>query len=234
VARATLYNFSPVHTFKPSILDLVHIPITLAALTFFIAAIVVLRLRWRRLNIKLKRLLIVIALIPVMLALFSVATRISTTSDHLNSAVVWGFAIGYIFFVILFTLLRPVWLTSLIAAILLLPMSAASAIFPLADLFSNRHHHMQFFGNGLVSDLVSVDAVTPGASGADLNVYRRFTWAPFLQRKVESARYFNSQCDSFASYVTTLPDDHLRIVCPATPGMPPESKIDMVVKISSH
>jgi hypothetical protein len=208
--------------------------VTLATLALFTAVIVVLRLRWPRLRPNLKRRLIVIALVPVVLLLFAVAARLSTTNDHLNTAVYWGFVLGYIFFVVLFTLLRPVWLTSLIAIILLLPLLSASAILPLAAIFSRQSHHSRFIGNGLVSDLVDVDAITAGASGADLNIYRLPSWAPFLRRKVEGARYFNTQCDASAAYVTLLPDNHhLRLVCPATPGAPPESKIDLI-KLYSH
>jgi hypothetical protein len=213
----------------------VHIPLTLAALILFTAVIVVLRLRWPRLSRKLKRRLIFVALVPVILLLFAVATRLNTTSDHLNTAVYWEFVLGYIFFVVLFTLLRPVWLTSLVAIILLVPLLSASAIFPLAAIFSRQAHHIQYIGNGLVSDLVDVDAVTQGASGADLNIYRRLAWAPFLQRKVQGARYFNTQCNASAAYAITLPDNlHLRMICPAMSGTPPESKLDVVVKLYSH
>jgi hypothetical protein len=179
--------------------------------------------------------LTIFALVPFALLLLASAARLSTISDHLNTAVYWGFILGYIFFVILFTLLRPVWLTSLVAIILLLPLLSASAIFPLAAIFSRQTHHIQIIGNGLISDVVSVDAVTPGASGADISIYRRPSWAPFLQRKVQGARYFNTQCDASAVYAIPLPDNyHLRIICPAAPGTPPESKLDVVVKLYSH
>ena len=209
-------------------------PLTLATLALFTGAIVILRLRWTRLSRKLKRRLIVLALVPVALLLFAFAADLSTTSEHLNAAVYWGFVLGYIFFIMLFTLLRPVWLTSLVAIILLLPLLSASAIFPMAAIFSRKAHHIQFIGNGLVSDLVTVNAITPGASGADLTIYHRLSWAPFLQRKVQGARYFNTQCDA-SSYAILQPDHyHLRMVCPASPGAPPETHVDLIVKLYSH
>jgi hypothetical protein len=163
------------------------------------------------------------------------AIHLSTTIDHLNTLVCWGFVLGYIFFVSLFTLLRPVWLTSLVAIVLLLPLLSASAIFPLAAIFSRQPHHIQSIGGGLVTDVVAIDAITPGASGADISVYRRLSWAPFLQRRVQGTRHFNTQCDASAAYAELLPDNyHLRIVCPAAAGTPPTDRRDLIVALHSH
>jgi hypothetical protein len=211
----------------------VYIPLTLVTLALCTALIVVLRIRWGRLSSKLKRRLIVLCLVPVALLLFSVATRLTTTSDHLNTAVYWGFVLGYIFFVSLFTLLRPVWLTSLIAIILILPLLSASAILPLAAIFSRQTHRRTDIGDGLVSDLVPLDNVTHDGSGADIVVYRRISWAPFLQRREQGARYFNTQCNASAAYAVLQPDGyHLRMVCPAAPGTATDR--DMIVKLYSH
>ncbi len=210
-------------------------PLTLTALALFTAVIVVLRIRWPRLSIKLKRLLIIFWAVPVSLTLFSAATRISTTYNHLNATVLWGFVIGYIFFVSLFTLLRPVWLTSLVAIILVLPLLSASAILPLTGIFSRQTHHVEPIGGGLVTDLVPLDAVTHDGSGADLAIYRRPLRAPFLQRKEQGVRYFNTQCDTSAAYAVLQPDgSHIRMVCPAAPGTPPTDGHDLTVELYSH
>jgi hypothetical protein len=210
-------------------------PLTLATLALFTGAIVVLRIRWRRLARKTRHLLVFCALVPVVLMLLAFAARITTTIDHLNTLVYWGFVLGYIFFVSLFTLLRPVWLTSLIAIVLLLPLLSASALFPLAAIFSRQPHHVKAIGGGLVTDVAAIDSITPGASGADIAVYRRLSWAPILQRRVQGARYFNTQCDASAAYAVLLPDNyHLHMVCPTTPGMPPADRDDLIVKLYGH
>jgi hypothetical protein len=210
-------------------------PLTLATLALFTGAIVVLRVRWRRFTHKTRHLLIFCALVPVVLLLFASPARLSTTIDHLNTLVYWGFVLGYIFFVSLFTLLRPVWLTSLVAAVLLLPLLSASAIFPLAAIFSRQPHHIQAIGGGLVTDVAAIDAITQGASGADITVYRRLSWAPLLQRKVQGARFFNTQCDAAEAYAVLLPDNyHLHIVCPAPPAMPPADSRDLIVKLYGY
>jgi hypothetical protein len=209
-------------------------PLTLATLALFTGAIVVLRVRWRRLSRKLRHRLIFSALVPIVLLPFAFALHLSTTIDHLNTLVYWGFILGYIFFVILFTLLRPVWLTSLVAIMLLLPLLSASAIFPLAAIFSRQPHHIQNIGDGLVTDVVAIDAITPGASGADIAVYHRLSWAPFLQRRVQGMRYFNTQCDADAAYAILFADNYLRMICPAAPGTPPANRRDLIVALYSH
>ena len=116
---------------------------------------------------------------------------------------------------------------------MLLPLLSPALSFPLAAIFSHQAHHIQSIGNSLVSDLVAYDAITPGASGADINIYRRVSWAPFLQRKVQGARYFNTQCDASAAFAKLLPDGHhLRMICPAT-TRPHHRKMDthVVVKL---
>jgi hypothetical protein len=211
----------------------VYIPLTLVTLALFTALIVVLRIRWGRLSSKFKRCLLILCLVPVSLLLFSAATRLSTTSDRLNTAVYWGFVLGYIFFVSLFTLLRPVWFTSLIAIILILPLLSASAILPLAAIFSRQAHRTKVIGDGLITDLVPLDAVTRDGAGADIVIYRRISWAPFLRRREQGARYFNTQCNTSAAYAVLQPDGyHLQMVCPATPGAANDRV--MVVKLFSH
>jgi hypothetical protein len=210
-------------------------PLTLATLALFTGAIVVLRVRWRRLNRRLRHLLIFSALVSIVLLPCAFAIHLSTTIDHLNTLVCWGFVLGYIFFVIFFTLLRPVWLTSLVAIMLLLPLLSASAIFPLAAIFSRQPHHIQSIGGGLVTDVVAIDAITPGASGADISVYRRLSWAPFLQHRVQGSRYFNTQCDASAAYAELLSDNyHLRIICPAAFGTPPADRRELILDLHSH
>jgi len=201
----------------------VHVPATIATLAFFTAVIVLLRLRWTRLPGGLKRLLILFGIASIAVVLFAQATRLYTTHDGLNAIVYWCSILSYIFFVVLFTLLRPRWLTWLIAVVLLLPLLSASPILPLGAVFSHLPHRTQPIGDNLVSDLVPIDAATPGASGADLVIYRRFTWAPFLQHRYISSRYFDTQCDTAAAYAILQPDHrNVLMVCPAAPGHPLE------------
>jgi len=83
--------------------------------------------------------------------------------------------------------------------------------------------------------VVAIDAITPGASGADIAVYRRLSWVPFLQRRVQGTRFFNTQCDASAAYAVLLADNyHLQMVCPALPGTPSANRRDLIVALYSH
>jgi hypothetical protein len=210
----------------------VHVPQTILILALFTSAIVIVRIRWNHLPSGFKRGLILFATASIGLMAICFLGRISTLSDRLNAAVYWSAILSYIFFVVLFTRLRPQWLTSLIAIVLILPLLAASAILPLAAIFSNLPHNIKPLGNGLVSDLVPIDSVTPSAGGADITIYRRVSWLPFLQRRHQGARYFSTQCDTSAAYAVPQPDlVHILMVCPALPGRPPEERRSLIVKL---
>ncbi|MCU1321324.1 MAG: hypothetical protein JWM43_973 [Acidobacteriaceae bacterium] len=212
-----------------------HVPATLAALLLCTLAIVLLRLRWPYVPHKTKRLLIVAAIASTLVLGFSRLASLSTIFDHLNTAVYWAFVLSYIFLLALFTRLKPRWLTTLIAIILVVPLLSASAFLPLAEIFSSQPHRIQALGENFVSDLVPVDALTSGASGSDMNIYRRIAWIPFLQRRYMGTRYFNTQCNSSAAYAVLQPNHRsILMVCPAVPGLPPEEGRSIVLNLYSH
>jgi hypothetical protein len=212
----------------------VHVPATIATLVLCIAAIVLLRLRWTRLSGWTKLLLLCLSVVFVLVMAFARMARISTTSDQANATFYWASVLGYIFLLVVFTLLKPHWLTSLIAVVLMLPLLSASAILPLAGIFSSLPHRVQPLGNGFVGDLVPVDAVTRGASGTDLTIYRRISWIPLLQRRYISVRYFNTQCDTSAAYAVLQPDHRsVLMVCPTTEGFPAEDGRSIVLPLYS-
>src|SRR5260370_28942926 len=65
-----------------------------------------------------------------------VVTKWTTTSDRLNVLINWLAIAGYELLVLLFSRLSPRWLTIPSAAILLIPLFAASIMFPLSHLFA--------------------------------------------------------------------------------------------------
>ena len=72
----------------------------------------------------------------ILLHVAFAVTKWSTTSDRLNSIINWGAVAGYQLIVVLFTLHRPRWLTTISAIILILPVFASNILLPLVDLFS--------------------------------------------------------------------------------------------------
>ena len=209
-----------------------HVPPTLATLALCVAALILLRLRWTSMAVGVRRFFVVVAVTFTILMALAVVTRVSCNSDHVNVLVYWGFILSYIFFLLLFTLVHPRWLTSLIAIVLILPLLSASAFLPLAGIFTNLPHQKKYLGDGFVSDLAPLEAATPGGSAADLSVYRPLTWAPFLHKSYMSVRYFNTQCDSLSAYAILQPDRRgILMACPAASGFPPEDGRSIVISL---
>jgi hypothetical protein len=220
--QTALHRIFFIPYFPPAILIFVHVVPTIITLTLFTLAIVLLRIRWDVLPPTLKRLLVRFATGAIGLMVFAYVSRISTTFDHLNIVVYWCAVLSYIFFVVLCTRLHPIWLTSLIAIVLILPLLSASALLPLADIFSNLPHHITPIGNGYFSDVTPIDSVTKSAGGADIAIYRRLPWLPFLRRRHQGVRFFITQCDAPSAYAILQPDQHhILMACPALPGHPP-------------
>ncbi|CAN5485474.1 hypothetical protein BH10ACI4_BH10ACI4_09280 [soil metagenome] len=212
-----------------------HVPATLVTLLLFTIAIVVLRLRWMHVSDRTRRLLIGAAVVSSLVLGFARLIKLSTIFDHFNTAVYWAFVLSYILLLALFTRLKPRWLTTLIAVVLVIPLLSASAFLPLAEIFSNQPHRIQSLGENFISDLVPIDAVTTGASGADMTIYRRISWIPFLQLRYMGTRYFNTQCNSAAAYAVLQPNHRsVLMVCPALPGLPPEEGRSIVLNLYSH
>ena len=213
-----------------------HVLPTIFTLALFTAAIVLLRLRWQRLSGNLKQRLICLGIASISTLCLAVLSRVSTTNDQVNVLVYWCCILSYIFFVVIFTLIRPYWLTLLIAVILVVPLLSSTAILPLDAIFVHQQHQETALGAGLTSDLVPIDPpLAPAATGADLSIYRRPAWAPFLQRKLFGARYFDTECHSSAAFATLQPDRHsVLMVCPATPDRPPADGRSYLMPLSRH
>ncbi len=212
-----------------------HVPAALATLGLCILLIVFVRLRWQHFSSLLQRLIVGCCATSIAVMAVAFLARISTTSDKVNFAVYWAAVLSYIFFLALFTRLRPRWLTTIVAVVMVLPLLSASAFLPLAAIFSNQPHVVRAIGDGLVSDLVPIDALTAGGSGVDFATYRRFSWMPFLQRRYVGTRYLNTQCNSAAAYAVLQPDrQSVLMACPPLAGSPPEEGRSIVLSLYSH
>ncbi|HZY63005.1 MAG TPA: hypothetical protein VFE38_10790 [Edaphobacter sp.] len=195
-------------------------------------ALVILRLRWTHLTPRTHRVLIRCACAVIVFYLLITASRWSTSSSHLNAFIYWAAIAAYEFFLLLFTLLRPRWLTVLIAIVLLLPLLSASAFLPLAELFDPAPHTITSIGLNLITDRVPWGSGGKGSSGTDIAVYSHPSWTHLLQRRRQASRYYNSQCDANRATATLEPDGrHVLMSCPAAPGQPPESAHNLVVKL---
>lgn len=196
-------------------------------------AIIALRFFWVRLPGKLRNFLVYSAAAVILLRIFFIVSKWTTTSDRTNAALNWGSVAGYELFLVLFTLLRPRWLTTISAAILLVPVFASSILMPLTGLFDSTPADITSIGNHLICDKNPWDAQGPTQSaGVDLTVFYRSTLVPFMRRKVQRASFSNEQCNTSAAFAAVEPDHkHLRFHCPEWPSQQNAGAVDLILPI---
>jgi len=208
------------------------LPPTFVLFVVLTGALIALRLSWCRLSSRNHRLLIACACAALFIYAFTFVTGWSTSSNHLNAAFYWFAIAGYEFFLLLFTLLRPRWLTTIIAVILMVPILSASPFLPLMELFNPAPHTVTPIGTNLVSDRAPWSGGPSANSGFDLTIYSYPSWTHFLRRRRQASRYYNEQCDAAQASATLQPDrKHVLMSCPAAPGQPPGSARNLVVKL---
>ncbi len=198
-----------------------HVPITLAALALLTAVIVLLRICWSRLSFATHRFLIVLACTVLALYALGWVTHWSPTSPRLLAVVRWSAFAAYEFFLLLFTLFRPRLLTTIVATVLILPVLSASTLLPLSKLFQHFPETTVPLSGRLVSVRTIIDRSSYGTSAADLGVYYRTPWLPLLQHTLVETRFYETQCQAFASYAAIQSDPKaILFTCPPSPSQP--------------
>jgi hypothetical protein len=203
--------------------------VVLASLTL---AIIVLRVFWSRIPAKTRSFFVYAGLSMMFLHVSFAVTKWSTTSDRLNSIINWGAVAGYLLIIVLFTLHRPRWLTTISAAILVLPVFASNILLPLRDLFNPVSPSVTRIDRRYIYTRALWDI--PGEnqnSGVDLMVFYQPRFFP-LRRKVQRATFNDMQCDASASSATI---DHARKLihfhCPALSTLPGSAPIDLLLPL---
>jgi hypothetical protein len=208
------------------------LPLTFALFVIVTGALISLRLSWSRISTRGHRILIGCACAALCIYGFSFVTGWSTISNHLNAALYWFAIAGCEFFLLLFTLLRPRWLTTIIAIILMVPILSASPFLPLTELFNPAPHTIVSIGTNLVSDRAPWSEGSSASSGFDLTIYSYPSWTHLLRRRRQASHYFNRQCNAAQATAALQPDQkHVLMSCPAAPGQPPGSARNLVVKL---
>lgn len=190
------------------------------------------RVFWSRIPRPVRTLLIACAIIvPAIFALANV-TRWSTASYRMNYGLYWLFIMACEFLLILFTLLRPRWLTSIIAIVLILPVLSASIFLPLTLFFGDPPAVTARIGGNIVSERVPWGAGSVETSGTDLTIYYQPKWLPLLRRRLLSSRYYGGQCDAWSAYAVIRPDRRsVLMVCPASPRLGRDSARSIVLPL---
>ena len=203
-----------------------HVPITTAILVLLTFAILLLRIYWPRVPAIVRFYFIRAAIVIVMIHILSTVTKWSTASDRVDVIINWLAVASYEFLLMLFTRLRPMWLTSICGVILLVPVFASSILLPLTELFDPIRNETVSIGNDLSYQRVlwggSNDASTN--SGADILISYHPPFVPFLRRHLRNIPFNNQQCNAHAAFAFQGAGPKTVIVrCPHWPSQEPGS-----------
>jgi hypothetical protein len=206
--------------------------LTTAVLASLTLAIILLRVFWFRIPTRARSFFVYTGLSMILLHVAFVVTKWSTTSDRLNSIINWGAVAGYILIIVLFTLHRPRWLTTISAAILILPVFTSSILLPLRDLFNpvlpsnNRIDNRYIYAKTLWNEQGETQN-----SGADLMIFFQPRFIP-LRRKIQRATFNDMQCDASSSSASI--DRVHKIIhfhCPASSALTGSEPIDLLLPL---
>jgi hypothetical protein len=198
-----------------------YIPITTVALALLTVAMILLRIFWNRISLPLRIVLIRTSIALVLLQAFFTATKWGTTSNHLNVIISWLAVASYELLILLFSRLAPRWLTSISTAILLIPLFAASVLFPLTELFNPYANTKVSIGHHFFYEVKPWGSGGTDSDGVDLLVCYRPAFAPFLRRKIQPIQFNLRECNAKAASAILSPDG--KTVLGSCPRWPSES-----------
>jgi hypothetical protein len=208
-----------------------YIPITTAALASLTVAMILLQIFWLRISPRLRSCLIRASIAIIILHALFVVTKWTTTSDRLNVLINWLAIAGYELLVLLFSRLSPRWLTIPSTAILLIPLFAASIVFPLAHLFDPGSNKNIPLADHLFYEVSPWANTRGGNAGVDILIYYHPPFAPFLRHKLQSIPFNDHECDANAAFA--IPSPTAKTVLGRCPHWPtePSGSIDKLVTL---
>ena len=188
----------------------------LAVLT---VAAIILRSFWTRIPRRVEKILLVGASFAVAIRFVFLVTSWSTVSPFLNSLLAWFAVAGYELMLIRFSLMRPRWLTSMSALILLMPIFGSTLLFPLTGIFDFRPDDIRQLAKNYSVERNPWDVAMNGKEGYDFGVFYQPSFAPFLRHIVQRSSFSDEQCDSKAVTVSADPTKKLvHFHCPGHHG----------------
>jgi len=182
-------------------------------------AIAVLRFNWYRLPAQVEKYLLPCAAITVALRIVFLATQWNTVSIRFNALLSWLAVIGYELILARFSLMRPQWLTSLSAIILIPPMLGSTLLLPLTNIFETETAEVRPITKNYLLERNPWDAAVVGKNGSDYGIYYRPTVAPFLRHLVQRSSLGAEQCNDKEVTVRIDPNNKLvHFHCPGHHG----------------
>ena len=209
-----------------------HLPLTYVLLAVGGVGLLVLRWRWATLSQGARRLLLGLAITVIVIRLLEIGLHCSPGSFRADAILSWMCVAGYGLGLVRFSLVRPRWITAPVCVVLALPVCFASLVLPLTELFDRTPPALAQLGNGLYSERRRIETSPVAVNGAEFNIYSRPAWAPFLRRQRQTARLFDTQCNTSAMYAVLLPGNRtVRVTCPDWPGHTPSRDHSAVVPL---
>ncbi len=209
-----------------------HLPLTYSVLLAVAAALLVLRRRWLTLSPVVRGVLLGTAITAIALRLLSIVLRLSPAYFRIDALLSWMCIVGYGVLLARFSLLQPRWLTALVSLVLAVPVGFASLVLPLTELFDVAPPAVTQMGYGLYSERRLLLTSPVSVNSVEFDIYSRPAWAPFLRRQRETARLFDTQCNTAATYAVLLPGHQaVRVTCPDWPGRTPALDYSAVVPL---
>lgn len=207
-----------------------HLPLTFGLLGLLTGAVLLLRLLWWRLPWWLRRTVLGTACAMVLLRVLSIATQWSMTSTRLNAVICWTAVAGYEILLARFSLMRPRWLTSISAMVLLTPLIGSTLLIPLTRVFDWSPADISHLGGPYILERSPWDTDASGNSGVDLIVFYRPPLLPFLRHFDQRASFGEDECNPGAASVQADQKAHtVHFHCPARgDGKPP---IDVILPL---
>ncbi len=207
------------------------IPSTVAALAILTIFIIAVRSFWPSFPRRVQRLLVQIAVVVILVQGFFYLTKWGTTSAYLNVVIYWLAIASYELLLLLFSRLSPQWLTSISAAILMLPLFASSFLMPLTGIFKPGSLPKRPIGEHLYYKVFPSTVSGPGVQVFDVEFFYQPTVAPFLSRRVGKQSFNTAECNAAAVFVVNSGARNTLIArCPFWPTQPPGSE-DRIVFI---
>jgi len=196
-----------------------YVLVTIAALGVVTGAIVLLRFFWWRAPLKIRAALLTGACVSATLPIFILVTGWETTSDRANTLLRWIAVAGYELILMRFSLMRPQWLTSISAVVLILPIFGASLLLPLTELFHKKHREKFSIGGPYYCERVPWDISGTEVPGVNLIIFYQPRFVPFLQHQIQLTAFNAVECEPSAATASILPGKRQVLFhCPANDG----------------
>lgn len=193
-----------------------HLPLTFGLLALLTGVVLVLRLLWWKLPPWLRKGVVVLACGMVLMRVGSIATQWTMTSTRLNAVICWLAVAGYEILLARFSLMRPRWLTSISAFVLLTPLIGSTLIIPLTRVFDWSAADISRLSGPYILERSPWDTDGAGNSGVDMIVFYRPPLVPFLRHTSQRASFGDDECNPGDAWVRVDPEKRMvHFHCPA-------------------